>query len=60
MVAPVDRIVFVNVYRVTMDLFVNIPSVTKLVSMEIVQVQIHVAVLVDGMDQHVLRVIYID
>ncbi len=57
--APVNRMVLVNVYRVTMDLFVNIQSVTKLVSMEIVQVQIHVPVLVDGMDQHVLRVIYI-
>jgi hypothetical protein len=57
--ASVDRMVLVNVYRVTMDLFVNIQSVTKLVSMEIVQLQIHVAVLVDGMDQHVLYVIYI-
>jgi hypothetical protein len=59
MVAPVDRIVFVNVHRVTMDLTVKIPSVAQIVSMEIVQVQIHVPVIVDGMDQHVLRVIYI-
>ncbi len=58
--APVDRIVFVNVRRVTMDLTVKIPSVPQIVSMEIVQVQIHVLVILDGMDRHVLRVIYID
>ncbi len=57
--APVDPMVFVNVHRVTMDLIVNIPSVAQVVSMEIVQVQIHALVIVDGMDQHVLRVIYI-
>jgi hypothetical protein len=57
--APVDQIVFVNVHRVTMDHIVKIPSVTTLVSMEIVQGQIHVLVIVDGMDQHVLRVINI-
>jgi hypothetical protein len=57
--APVETIVFVNVHRVTMDLIVNFPSVTKLVSMEIVQLQIHVLVIMDGMDQHVLYVIYI-
>jgi len=39
-----------------MDLIVNIPSVPHIVSMEIVQVQIHVLVLLDGMEQFVICV----
>jgi hypothetical protein len=60
MVAPVNPMVFATVHLVTMDLIVNIPFVTTLVSMEIVPVQIHVLVILDGMVQPVLRVIYID
>jgi hypothetical protein len=40
-----------------MDLIVNIPSVPHIVSMEIVLVQIHVLVLLDGMEQFVICVI---
>ncbi len=56
----VFNLIHVIVQQDIMAVYVKTQSVVNLVSMEIVQVQIHVPVIVDGMDQHVLRVIYID
>jgi hypothetical protein len=56
----VFNLIHVIVQQDIMAVYVKTQSVVNLVSMEIVQVQIHVLVILDGMDRHVLRVIYID
>jgi hypothetical protein len=55
----VFNLIHVIVQQDIMAVYVKTQSVANFVSMEIVQVQTHVLVIVDGMDQHVLRVIYI-
>ncbi len=49
--------IHVIVQQDIMDLIVKFPSVANIVSMEIVQVQIHVLVILDGMEQLVICVI---